>query len=154
MGVADLLGEEEEKATGDEDDREEIGAEPEKEKEDSAEVGARRADEVGFGILGRLGVEGEIAGVEGKEGEEKQDARAKDGEGDDLLAEAGSGAGGFWFSHGKRVCLMKRTDGFFQGKFAGAGPDLGDNLSPWVRTGSALAVHGGGGGDDRQGQRG
>ena len=93
-------------------------------------------------LLGGLGVEGEVAGIEGKEGEEKKNARAKDGEGDDLLAEAGSGAGGFWFSHGKRVCLMKRTDGFFQGKFAGAGSDLGDNLSPGLWPGSEITIHG------------
>ena len=43
------------------------GEEGKEEKNAGAEDGARRADEVGFGILGRLGVKGEVAGVEGEE---------------------------------------------------------------------------------------
>ena len=95
LGVTDFLGEEEKQAAGDKNDREEVGAKAKKEEEDAAEVGPGRADQVGFGALGRLGVEGKVAGIEGKEGEEKKDARAEDGEGNDLLAKAGSGAGRF-----------------------------------------------------------
>jgi hypothetical protein len=57
------------------------------------------------------------------------------------LAEAGSGAGGFGFSHGKLCDLLKRTDGVFQGKFTGGGADLGDNLSPGLWPGSTVTVH-------------
>ena len=99
-----------------------------------------------------VGVKGEIAGIEGKKGEEKKNSGAEDGQGNDFLAEAGSGAGGFWFSHGKRVCLMKRTDGFFQGKFKGGGPDLGDNLSPRLWAGCEVEVCGRAGGNDRRGE--
>jgi len=154
LGVADLLGKKEKKAAGDEDHGKEVGTESEKKKQDAAQVGAGWADQVGFGVLGRLGVKGEIAGIEGKKGEEKKNSGAEDGQGNDFLAEAGAGAGWFLFSHGKRVCLMKRKDGVFQGKFMGARPDLGDNLSPWMRTRSAVEVPVGVGGDDRKGEPG
>ena len=57
MGVAHLFGKEEEEPAGDKDDGEKVGAQPEEEKEDAAEVGAGWADEVGFWVLRRLGVE-------------------------------------------------------------------------------------------------
>ena len=98
LGVADFLGKEEKKAAGDKNHGEEIGAQAKKKEKDASKVGASGADEVGFWVLGRLGVEGKVAGIEGKEGEQEKDARAKDGQGNDLLAEAGSGAGKFWFS--------------------------------------------------------
>ena len=69
LGVADFLGKKEEQAPRDQHDREEVGAQAEEEKKDTAEVGAGRSDEIGFGLLGRLGIEGEILGVEGEEGE-------------------------------------------------------------------------------------
>jgi hypothetical protein len=101
LGIANLLGEKEEQAAGDKDHGEQVGTQAEKEEEDAAEVGAGGPDQVGFGVLGGLGVEGEVARVEGKEGEEEEDAGAEDGEGNDLLAEAGSGACRFWFGHEK-----------------------------------------------------
>ena len=52
-----LFGEEEKEATGDEDHREEIRAQAEEEKENPAEIGAGGADEVGFRVLRRLGIE-------------------------------------------------------------------------------------------------
>ena len=154
MGVTDLLGEKEQEPAGNEDDRKQIGTEAEKEEENAAEISSGRADQVGFGALGRLGVKREVAGIEREKGKEKKDAGAQDGEGHDLLAKAGSGAGRFWFSHGKGCVLLKRTDEFFQGNFAGGRADLGDNLSPWMRAGSAGAVCGGGREDDRAGERG
>ena len=74
LGVADLFGEEEKKATGDKDGGKEVGAEAEKKKESVTEIGAGWADEVGFGVLGGLGVEREVARIEGKEGEEQKDS--------------------------------------------------------------------------------
>ena len=74
LGVADLFGEEEKKATGDKDGGKEVGAEAEKKKENATEIGAGCADEVGFGVLGGLGVEREVARIEGKEGEEQKDS--------------------------------------------------------------------------------
>ena len=52
-----LLGEEKKEASGDEDDREEIRAQAEEEKENATEIGAGGADEVGFRVLRRLGIE-------------------------------------------------------------------------------------------------
>ena len=57
LGVAHLFGEEEEETAGDKDNGKKVGAQPEEEKEDTAEVGAGWADEVGFWVLRRLGVE-------------------------------------------------------------------------------------------------
>ncbi len=57
MGVAHLFGEEEEESAGDKDNGEKVGAQPEEEKKDTAEVGAGWADKVGFWVLRRLGVE-------------------------------------------------------------------------------------------------
>ena len=57
MGVAHLFGKEEEESTSDKDNGEKVGAQPEEEKENTAEVGAGWADEVGFWVLRRLGVE-------------------------------------------------------------------------------------------------
>ena len=57
MGVAHLFGEEEEETAGDKDNGKKIGAQTEEEKEDTAEVSAGWADEVGFWVLRRLGVE-------------------------------------------------------------------------------------------------
>ena len=74
LGVADLFGKEEEEAAGDEDGGKEVGAEAEKKKENATEIGAGWADEVGFGVLGGLGVEREVARIEGKEGEEQKDS--------------------------------------------------------------------------------
>ena len=95
LRVTDFPGEEEKKPAGDEDDREEVGSQTKEKKENSAEVGAGRTDEVGFGVLGGLGVEGEIAGVEGEEGQEEENSGAKDGQSDNLLTQAGSGASEF-----------------------------------------------------------
>ena len=111
---------------------EEVRAKAEKEEKDATKVGAGGSHKVGFGVLGRLGVEGEIAGLKREQSQEQQDAGSKDGEGHDLLAKAGSGSVDFWFSHRKRVGVMKRTDGFFQGNFTGGPADFGDNLSPWL----------------------
>ena len=57
LGVAHLFGKEEEESAGDKDNGEKVGAQPEEEKEDAAEVGAGWADEVGLWVLRRLGVE-------------------------------------------------------------------------------------------------
>ena len=57
MGVAHLFGKEEEESAGDKDDGEKVGAQAEEEKENTAEVGAGWADEVGLWVLRRLGVE-------------------------------------------------------------------------------------------------
>jgi hypothetical protein len=46
-----------------------------------------------------LGVEGEVARIEGKECEKEKDAGTEDRESYDFLAEAGSGAGRFGFCH-------------------------------------------------------
>ena len=73
LGVANLFGEEEEEAAGDKDGGKEVGAEAEKKKESATEIGAGWADEVGFGVLGGVGVEGEVARIEGEEGEEEKD---------------------------------------------------------------------------------
>ena len=62
MGVAHLFGEEEEETAGDKDNGEKVRAQPKEEKEDTAEVGAGWADEVGFGVLGGVGVWGVSAG--------------------------------------------------------------------------------------------
>ena len=48
-----------------------------------------------------MGVKGEVAWVEGKKGEKQKNSGPKNGKGNHLLAEAGSGACRFWFSHGK-----------------------------------------------------
>ena len=99
LGIVDFLGKKEEKATGDEDHGEEIGAEAEEKEKDAAEVGTGRAHEVSFGLLGRLGVKGEILGIEGEEGEQEKNARSENGQRNDLLAEAGSKGSGFRFGH-------------------------------------------------------
>ena len=99
LGVADFFCKEEEESARDKDNGEKIRTEAKKKKKDSAEVGTRGADEVGFGVLRGLGVEGEVARIEGKECEKKEDARTEDREGNDFLAEAGSGAGRFGFGH-------------------------------------------------------
>jgi hypothetical protein len=52
-----LFGEEEKEASGDEDHREEIRAQAEEEKENTTEISAGGADEVGFRVLRRLGIE-------------------------------------------------------------------------------------------------
>jgi hypothetical protein len=57
LGVAHLFGEEEEETAGDKDNGKKIGAQTEEEKEDTAEVSAGWADEVGLWVLRRLGVE-------------------------------------------------------------------------------------------------
>ena len=57
LGVAHLFGKEEEESAGDKDNGKKVGAQSEEEKEDTAEVGAGRADEVSFWVLRRLGVE-------------------------------------------------------------------------------------------------
>ena len=57
MGVAHLFGKEEEESAGDKDNGKKVGAQPEEEKEDTAEVGACWTDEVGFWVLRGLGVE-------------------------------------------------------------------------------------------------
>jgi hypothetical protein len=56
LGVAHLFGKEEEESAGDKDNGKKVGAQPEEEKEDTAEVCAGWADEVGFWVLRRLGV--------------------------------------------------------------------------------------------------
>jgi len=57
LGVAHLFGEEEEESACDKDNGEKVGAQPEEEEEDTAEVGAGWTDKVGFWVLRRLGVE-------------------------------------------------------------------------------------------------
>jgi len=94
-----LLCEEEKEASGNQDHREEIRAQAEEEKENAAEIGARGADEVGFRVLRRLGIEREVAGVEREEREQEKDAGPEDGEGDHLLPEGRTGADGFKFGH-------------------------------------------------------
>ena len=94
-----LFGEEKKEASGNEDHREQIRAQAEEEKENTAEVGAGRADEVGFRILRRLRIEGEVARVEREECEQEKDARSEDGEGDHLLTEGRAVADGFKFGH-------------------------------------------------------
>ena len=64
MGVAHLFGKEEEESAGDKDNGEKVGAQPEEEKENTAEVGAGWSDEVGFWVLRRLGVERKVARIE------------------------------------------------------------------------------------------
>ena len=100
MGVADFFRKEEEESARDKDNREKIGTESKKKKKDAAEVGTRGSDEVGFGVLRGLGVEGEVARIEGKECEKKEDAGTEDRESNDFLAEAGAGGVGFRFGHG------------------------------------------------------
>jgi outer membrane translocation and assembly module TamA len=56
LGVAHLFGKEEEESAGDKDNGKKVGAQPEEEKENTAEVGAGWSDEVGFWVLRRLGV--------------------------------------------------------------------------------------------------
>ena len=94
-----FFGEEEKQASSNEDDWEEIRAQAEKEKEDTAEIGTGRADEVGFRVLWRLGIEREVSGVEREECEQEEDARSEDGEGNHLLPEGRTGADGFKFGH-------------------------------------------------------
>jgi hypothetical protein len=94
-----LFGEEEKKASGDEDDWEEIRTQAEEEKKNTAEIGASGADEVGFRILRGLGIEREVAGIEREECEQEEDAGPEDGEGDHLLTEGRTGADGFKFGH-------------------------------------------------------
>ena len=57
MGVAYLFGEEKEESASDKNNGKKVGAQPEEEKENTAEVCAGWADEVGFWVLRRLGVE-------------------------------------------------------------------------------------------------
>ena len=99
MGVADFFRKEEEESASDKDNGEKIRTESKEKKKDSAQVGASGSDEVGFGVLGGLGVEGKVARIEGKECEKKEDAGAEDRESYDFLAKAGSGAGRFRFGH-------------------------------------------------------
>ena len=94
-----LFGEEKKEASGDEDHREEIRAQAEEEKENATEVGAGRSDEVGFRVLRGLGIEREVAGVEGEECEQQEDACSEDGEGDHLLSKGRAGTDGFKFGH-------------------------------------------------------
>ena len=53
MRVAHLFGKEEEEPTSDKDNGEKVGAKSEEKEEDSAEVGASWADEVGFWVTVR-----------------------------------------------------------------------------------------------------
>ena len=99
MGVADLFGKKEEKTTSDKDHGKEVSAQTKKEEKDAAEVGAGRADEVGFGVERGLGVKGEVARFKGEESEQEENSGTEDSEGDDFLAEGGSSAGGFEFGH-------------------------------------------------------
>ena len=99
MGVADFFRKEEEESARDKDNGEKIGTESKKKKKDAAEIGTRGSDEVGFGVLRGLGVEGEVARIEGKECEKEENASAEDRESNDFLAEAGSGTGRFGFGH-------------------------------------------------------
>ena len=99
LGVADFFRKEEEESACDKDNREKIRTEAKEKKKDSPEIGTRGSDEVGFGVLRGLGVEGEVARIEGKECEKKEDAGAEDRESYDFLAKAGSGAGRFGFGH-------------------------------------------------------
>ena len=99
MGVADFFGKKEEKTSSDKDHGKEVSAQTKKEEKDAAEVGAGGADEVGFGVERGLGVKGEVAGFEGEESEQKENAGTEDSEGDDFLAEGGTSAGGFKFGH-------------------------------------------------------
>jgi len=99
LGVADFFRKEEEESACDKDNGKEIRTQAKKKKKDAAEVGTRGSDEVGFGVLRGLGVEGEVARIEGKECEKKEDAGAEDRESNDFLAEAGAGAGRFGFGH-------------------------------------------------------
>lgn len=99
MGVANFFRKEEQESTCNKDDGEKVRTESKEKKKDSAEVGTRGSDEVGFGVLRGLGVEGEVARIEGKEGEKEKDAGTEDRESYDFLAEAGSGAGRFGFCH-------------------------------------------------------
>ena len=94
-----LFSEKEKEASGDEDHREEIGAQAEEEKENATEIGTGGADEVVFRVLRGLGIEREVAGVEREEGEQKEDASSEDGEGNHLLTEGRAGADGFKFGH-------------------------------------------------------
>jgi hypothetical protein len=100
LGVTDFFGKEEKEATCDENHGKEVGSESEEEKKDATEISSGRPDEIGFGLLGRLGVEGKILGIEGEKREKKKNACPEDGQGDHLLAEAGAGGGGFGFGHG------------------------------------------------------
>ena len=99
MGVADFFRKEEEESASDKDNGEKIRTESKEKKKDSAQVGASGSDEVGFRVLWGLGVEGEVARIEGKECEKEKDAGTEDRESYDFLAEAGSGAGRFRFGH-------------------------------------------------------
>jgi len=99
LGVADFFRKEEEESACDKYNGEKVRTEAKEKKEDSTEVGTRGSDKVGFGVLRGLGVEGEVARIEGKECEKEKDAGAEDRECNDFLAEAGSGAGRFGFGH-------------------------------------------------------
>ena len=99
MGVADFLRKEKEEPARDEDNGEKIGAEANEKKKDAAQVGPSGSHEVGFGVLRGLGVEGEVAGIEGKEGKQQEDAGTQDREGDHFLTEGGAGANRFGFGH-------------------------------------------------------
>ena len=68
LRVANLFGKEEKEAAGDEDDGKEVRPESEQKEKDAAEIRSGRANKIGFGLLGGLGVEGEILGIEGEEG--------------------------------------------------------------------------------------
>ena len=99
MGVADFFSKEEEESARDKDNGEKVRTEAKEKKKDAAKVGTSGTDEVGFGVLRGLGVEGEVAWIEGKECEKKEDAGAEDRESYHFLAKAGSGAGRFGFGH-------------------------------------------------------
>ena len=99
MGVADFFSKEEEESARDKDNGEKVRTEAKEKKKDAAKVGTSGTDEVGFGVLRGLGVEGEVARIEGKECEKQEDARTEDRESNDFLAEAGSSAGRFGFGH-------------------------------------------------------
>jgi ABC-type Fe3+-citrate transport system substrate-binding protein len=100
LGVADFLGKEEKKAAGNENHGKEIGSEAEEKKKDSPDIGSGRAHEIVFGLESGFRVEGQVLGIKGEKGKEKKDASAEDGQGNDFLAEAGSGGMGFGFGHG------------------------------------------------------
>jgi hypothetical protein len=99
LGVADFFRKEEEESACDKYNGEKVRTEAKEKKEDSTKVGTRGSDKVGFGVLRGLGVEGEVARIEGKECEKEKDAGAEDRECNDFLAETGSGAGRFGFGH-------------------------------------------------------
>ena len=66
LRVTNFFGKKEEKAAGDQDYGKQVRAESEEKEKDAAEVGSGRTDQVGFGLLGGLRVEGEVLGIEGE----------------------------------------------------------------------------------------